>query len=144
MAACTASLQQHRFNSATASPPWMTSIRKCLVRPKRWLQFGHSVAAVDDDKLAGGLTQGIVLQFGHSVAAVDDSRQWSVRPCRSTLQFGHSVAAVDDTLPQARLNTKPIGLQFGHSVAAVDDTGRLTPIAPRSDASIRPQRRRRR
>ena len=37
------------FNSATASPPWMTSIPAWGKRSKgKLLQFGHSVAAVDD------------------------------------------------------------------------------------------------
>ena len=37
------------FNSATASPPWMTSFTVAGGSITFGLQFGHSVAAVDDD-----------------------------------------------------------------------------------------------
>ena len=36
------------------------------------LQFGHSVAAVDDSEAVNGNSKSTALQFGHSVAAVDD------------------------------------------------------------------------
>ena len=106
------------FNSATASPPWMTRSDRANCRSQQ-LQFGHSVAAVDDVRRPTRLGRRRQLQFGHSVAAVDDPRQWSksgprnasIRPQRRrrgsrypgaespwewVLQFGHSVAAVDD------------------------------------------------
>ena len=71
-----------------------------------------------DHASAVGVT---VLQFGHSVAAVDDPRppRWRATK-RKTLQFGHSVAAVDDD-ESYRAWQKTCKLQFGHSVAAVDD-----------------------
>ena len=62
------------------------------------------------------------LQFGHSVAAVDDGLRRGDRGCRGTeLQFGHSVAAVDDDADQVSEHCGHFMLQFGHSVAAVDD-----------------------
>ena len=39
------------------------------------------------------------LQFGHSVAAVDDRNERGNRRRMPELQFGHSVAAVDDLIP---------------------------------------------
>src|SRR5947208_2173146 len=36
------------FNSATASPPWMTEQERRRRQPVETLQFGHGVAAVDD------------------------------------------------------------------------------------------------
>ena len=43
------------------------------------LQFGHSVAAVDDPTLLHGQTITAALQFGHSVAAVDDMKLFATR-----------------------------------------------------------------
>ena len=63
-----------RFNSATASPPWMTSPEWAEVRKTFQLQFGHSVAAVDDNRNRREGVSLWPLQFGHSVAAVDDKR----------------------------------------------------------------------
>ena len=42
------------------------------------------------------LRGGSELQFGHSVAAVDDASRPTTQDEVAALQFGHSVAAVDD------------------------------------------------
>ena len=131
------------FNSATASPPWMTT-RNSLANPRATsLQFGHSVAAVDDFANEFRVVYLARLQFGHSVAAVDDLQDVGRRGEREVpLQFGHSVAAVDDGVTYvAQLVSRK--LQFGHSVAAVDDNEPGVGDRPKRYASIRPQRRRR-
>ena len=70
------------------------------------LQFGHSVAAVDDVTPTQQVTPTQMLQFGHSVAAVDDvSRSASISGDVRALQFGHSVAAVDDSRQHKRNRT---------------------------------------
>ena len=108
------------FNSATASPPWMTRpIQPPLTIPDCWLQFGHSVAAVDDDVLeVSPLSR--TTRFNSATA----SPPWMTYRLSGSIRFQG-------------------GLQFGHSVAAVDDipTTEYTPF--RRLASIRPQRRRR-
>ena len=100
------------------------------------LQFGHSVAAVDDAGEALGFEGSRV---GTSIRPQRRRRGWG-RPAvvfpkvSIKLQFGHSVAAVDDPPRKGRCTKRIKELQFGHSVAAVDDVD--PPAAQLSAASF--------
>ena len=133
------------------------------------LQFGHSVAAVDDKMKMTEAMDLMKLQFGHSVAAVDDSFRTGEGPRRLD-GFNSATASPPWMTLYQDIATRGLSrsLQLGHSVAAVDNTRRgerreihvgsfnsatasppwMTrpnlpmPSSP-SGASIRPQRRRR-
>src|SRR2546423_1059106 len=105
--------------------------------PACWpLQFGHGVAAVDDNRIAHGISRARGLQFGHGVAAVDERRGRATS--RRSRCFNSATALLPWMTPVVvHYYRHSQQLQFGHGVAAVDDArGREEP-PEHGGASIR-------
>ena len=83
------------FNGATAFQPWNYGQENHYHCPKRLLQWGHGISAVEFAQLHSGIAGLQMLQWGHGISAVEFCMPLCSVPSIGRLQWGHGISAVE-------------------------------------------------